>query len=206
MLSGSIVMFAGSVAPEGWLICDGSAVSRETYSSLYSVIGDLYGSGDGSTTFNLPDLTGRVLIGSSSSHPAASSGGEEVHTLSATEIPSHSHSVGQHGHSNDITVTTPVLSHEITQAVFSYNAPGSTTKSGLSGGTSSTYSAYSGSTNTNATRTTDVAVADHPATDCTVDGSVDDCNAFDTSSVGLSDAHNNMQPYITLNYIIYAGE
>lgn len=202
MLSGSIVIFAGSVAPEGWLLCDGSAVSRETYASLYSVIGDSYGSGDGSTTFNLPDLTGRVLIGSSSSHPAASSGGEEEHILSASEIHEHTHSVGQHGHANNITVSTPVLTHEITQAVFKYNAPGATEK----GANGSNFTAWNGTTSTNATRTTNVAVADHPATNCTVDSSVDDCDAFNTSSVGLSDAHNNMQPYITLNYIIYAGE
>ncbi len=202
MLSGSIVMFAGSVAPEGWLLCDGSAVSRETYASLYSVIGDSYGSGDGSTTFNLPNLTGRVLIGSSSSHPAASSGGEEEHILAASEIPEHGHSVGQHGHANNITVSTPVLTHTITQGVFKYNAPGATVKTA----NGSDVNSWAGTTSTNATRTTNVAVADHPATNCTVDGSVDDCDAFNTSSVGLSDAHSNMQPYITLNYIIYAGE
>lgn len=202
MLSGSIVMFAGTVAPEGWLLCDGSAVSRETYASLYSVIGDSYGNGDGSTTFNLPDLTGRVLIGSSSSHPAASSGGEEEHILSASEIPAHAHSVGQHGHASNITVSTPVLTHEITQGVFKYNAPGGTVGSNNGSDVNSWY----GTTSTNATRSTNVAVADHPATDCTVDGSVDDCDAFNTSSVGLGDSHDNMQPYITLNYIIYAGE
>lgn len=194
-------MFAGSVAPEGWLLCDGSAVSRETYASLYSVIGDSYGSGDGSTTFNLPDLTGRVIIGSSSSHPVASSGGEESHVLLASEIPAHVHSVGQHGHANDITVSTPVLSHTITQAEFKYNAPGATVRSA----NGSDVNSWNGTTSTNATRKTDVAVADHPAEACIVDGSVDDCDAFNTSDVGLGDSHDNMQPYITLNYVIYAG-
>ena len=56
-------MFAGATAPSGWLICDGSAISRTTYSTLYAVIGTTYGSGDGSTTFNLPDLRGRVAVG-----------------------------------------------------------------------------------------------------------------------------------------------
>ena len=194
-------MFAGSIAPDGWLLCDGSAVSRETYASLYSVIGDSYGSGDGSTTFNLPDLTGRVIIGSSSSHPSASSGGEESHVLLESEIPAHVHSVGQHGHANDITVSTPVLSHTITQAVFKYNAPGAKVNSA----NGSDVNSWNGTTSTNATRTTNVAVADHPSENCTVDGSIDDCDAFNTSDVGLNDSHNNMQPYITLNYIIYAG-
>lgn len=61
--TGVINPFAGTTAPTGWLACDGSAVSRATYAALYSVIGDAYGEGDGSTTFNLPDLRGRFLRG-----------------------------------------------------------------------------------------------------------------------------------------------
>ena len=62
-LTGFIQMYAGSTAPIGWLMCDGSAVSRTTYADLFDVIGTDYGSGDGSTTFNLPDLRGRVAVG-----------------------------------------------------------------------------------------------------------------------------------------------
>lgn len=203
MLIGSIVMFAGSVAPDGWLLCDGSAVSRESYSSLYSVIGNLYGSGDGSTTFNIPDLKGRVIIGTSDNHALASIGGEETHELTSNELSEHSHSVPQHGHGNSFTASTPILSHSITQAEFTYAGQGNTQNTDK---TTSTKRHFSGVTSTNATRSTNVAVANHPATACTVNGSVDDCDAFDTSSVGLSDTHSNMQPYITLNYIIYAGE
>lgn len=61
--TGTVSQFAGSSAPTGWLICDGSAISRTTYSTLFAVIGTAYGSGDGSTTFNLPDLRGRVPVG-----------------------------------------------------------------------------------------------------------------------------------------------
>ena len=64
---GIVQAFAGDTTPEGWLLCDGSAVSRTDYADLYAVIGDTYGSGDGSTTFNLPDLTDRFLQGSSTS-------------------------------------------------------------------------------------------------------------------------------------------
>lgn len=56
--SGSIVMYGGSVAPGGWLLCDGSAISRTAYSGLFGRIGTTFGVGDGSTTFNLPDFGG----------------------------------------------------------------------------------------------------------------------------------------------------
>ena len=63
VVPGLVSPYAGSTAPTGWLICDGSAVSRTTYADLYAVIADTYGEGDGSTTFNLPDLRGSVPIG-----------------------------------------------------------------------------------------------------------------------------------------------
>ena len=63
---GSYIQFAGSQAPEGFLVCNGGAISRTTYSALFAVIGTTYGSGDGSTTFNLPNLTDRFLQGSAS--------------------------------------------------------------------------------------------------------------------------------------------
>lgn len=61
--TGAVIGFAGSSAPSGWLLCDGSAVSRTTYADLFTAIGTSYGVGDGSTTFNLPDLRGRVPVG-----------------------------------------------------------------------------------------------------------------------------------------------
>ena len=62
-MAGMVQMFAGSTAPTGWLICNGAAVSRTTYATLFAVIGTTWGSGDGSSTFNLPDLRGRAPIG-----------------------------------------------------------------------------------------------------------------------------------------------
>ena len=62
-VAGMVVPFAGATAPAGWLLCDGSAVSRETYTALFSVIGTAYGAGDGSTTFNVPDLRESVPVG-----------------------------------------------------------------------------------------------------------------------------------------------
>ena len=61
---GSYIQFAGSQAPSGFLVCNGGAISRTTYANLFAVIGTTYGSGDGSTTFNLPNLTDRFLQGS----------------------------------------------------------------------------------------------------------------------------------------------
>lgn len=199
-------MFAGSVAPQGWLLCDGNAVSRSIYSALFDIVGTTYGEGDGSSTFNLPDLNGRVVMGSSSSHPSATTGGEETHALTSQEIPTHNHTVGQHGHASEIEVTTPVLSHNVTQATFTYYGPnGYSNKAHLaSGGTIDNI--LTSASNANATRSTDAAIADHQPTDCIVSGSVEDCQSFDTESIGLGNSHNNMQPYITLNYIIYAGE
>jgi hypothetical protein len=65
--SASIVMWAGASAPSGWLLCDGSAVSRAGYSALFAIVGTTYGAGDGATTFNLPDLRQRFPLGKAAS-------------------------------------------------------------------------------------------------------------------------------------------
>lgn len=72
--TGCVQAFAGSITPIGWLLCDGSAVSRTDYADLFSVIGDTYGAGDGSTTFNLPDLVDKFIEGSATSGTAKSAG------------------------------------------------------------------------------------------------------------------------------------
>lgn len=198
---GSIVPFAGSTLPNGYLLCDGSSVSRTDYAELFSVIGTKFGSGDGSATFNVPNLNGRLAIGQSNEHLFASYGGEETHALTIDEIASHLHSVPAHGHSNDIALKMPELSHSITaQPIFTYTRANSTATYGLRHNGNS----YTGRNNAAMTRVTSVAIADHPATDCTMSGGVTDCPAFDTEATGSGDAHNNMMPYIALVYLIQA--
>ena len=88
--SGSIVDFASTVAPSGWLICDGSAIDRTANAALFNAIGTKFGTGDGTTTFNIPDFRNRVSIGSDS-WILGQAGGESTHTLVTSEMPSHNH-------------------------------------------------------------------------------------------------------------------
>ncbi len=154
--AGIIKPYAGNNVPGGYLLCDGSAVSRTTYAGLFETIGTTYGEGDGSTTFNLPDLSGRTIIGTSSSYELASTGGEEEHTLTISEMPSHSHNPNYW----DIVSSPGGNSGD----VYSYWLSG--------GGTISTYATASSR------------------------------QSYATSTTGGSAAHNNMQPYVTGNYII----
>lgn len=199
--AGIVIPFAGSTPPQGYLLCDGSAVSRDTYSALFAVIGTVYGAGDGSTTFNVPDLSGRVVLGVSQSHALGSTGGSETVTLTENQLPAHSHVVPQHGHGNDIAAAMPALSHTVTQAVFKYNSPGSSTA--LSG---SDATLYTGTNTASASRKTNFSVSDHVPQDCTTSGSVTACPAMTSGSSGQSGVHSNMQPYMSLSYIISTGE
>lgn len=102
--TGGIVAFAGSDAPKGWLLCNGAAVDRDEYARLFKVIGTTYGVGNGNTTFHLPDLRGRAPFGVDAMGGAASgrlgannqlgqSGGDDETTLTAAQLPAHNHAV-----------------------------------------------------------------------------------------------------------------
>jgi len=108
--AGKIVVFAGSSGwvPNGWLLCYGQAISRSTYVDLFTMLGTTYGSGDGSTTFNVPDFRGRVPVGLdnmggsdagrlSASNTLGGTGGAETVTLIEANLPVHAHSM-DHDH------------------------------------------------------------------------------------------------------------
>lgn len=105
---GAMMPYGGSSDPTGWFLCDGRAVSRTTYSTLFGVTGTTYGVGDGSTTFNIPDFRGRAPIGPDdmgtaqgnagrvgSNDALGQSSGADTHTLTEAQMPAHTHSTGQ---------------------------------------------------------------------------------------------------------------
>lgn len=92
-ITGGIVPYTSTTPPSGWLLCDGSAVSRTTYADLFAVVGTTFGAGDGSTTFNVPDLAGRVIAGYAASgsrltspnqQTLAAAGGAATDSVSST--------------------------------------------------------------------------------------------------------------------------
>lgn len=109
---GVINSYGGTSAPTGWLLCDGSAVSRSTYSALFTVIGENFGQGDNSTTFNLPDFRGRFLRGrdgaagvdpDAATRTAMATGGntgDNVGSVQGDEYKQHNHGVTDPGHAH----------------------------------------------------------------------------------------------------------
>jgi microcystin-dependent protein len=176
---GMVSDFAGATAPVGWQLCYGQAISRTTYAELFFVIGTSYGAGDGSTTFNLPDLRGTAAAGLDNMGGSAAgrltSGtslgvflGEQTHTLITGEMPSHNHSGTTGGQSADHTHTQIAST-----STGSYSAGGSNGPLGSGSQTGGT--------------------------------SNDHTHNFTTSSIGGGGAHNNVQPTMVMNKIIFSG-
>jgi microcystin-dependent protein len=96
---GMIQVYGGGSVPAGWLLCDGAAISRTQYSALFNAIGTTYGAGDGSTTFNVPDLRGRVPVGRDGSQVEfdvlGEKGGVKTVALTETQMPRHQHNHDQ---------------------------------------------------------------------------------------------------------------
>lgn len=183
--AGTVEAYAGSTAPTGWLLCAGQAVSRTTYADLFAIVSTTYGSGDGSTTFNIPDLRGRVAAGKDDMGGSAASrltsttitsgattlgnnGGAQTHTLTEAQLASHTHIQNAHSHE----VGADGLGRMYQQA---------------GGGSLSGWGFTTGG---------DAVIATWLRT----------MSAFQTTptnqSTGSNQAHNNVQPTIILNYII----
>jgi Microcystin-dependent protein len=228
-MAGMIIQYAGEYAPKGFFICDGREVSRETYEDLFKIIGTTYGSGDGSKTFNIPNLKGRVPVGLDKNDNdfkmLGNTGGEKEHQLKIDEIPSHNHkattviesagshiheatsssngshshtvsgtanSAGSHGHSTYyLTDLTNNKGDSRRRGVESANS-GNSADNVIAGGSHS--HTVSGTTNSVSSHTHTITVKSggshiHGAT-------------TNVENTGGGKAHNNLQPYIVLNYII----
>jgi len=105
--TGTVLPWAGASTnpPAGYLMCDGQAVSRSTYSDLFAVIGTTYGAGNGSSTFNVPNMRGRVPVGADPAqwefNPLGREDGFKTHTLKVEELPAHQHRVRLNIHHTD---------------------------------------------------------------------------------------------------------
>lgn len=199
--AGVIMQYVASTAPSGYLLCDGSAIARATYSVLFSVISTTFGSGNGSTTFNVPDLRGKVPTGVNGNEESAftnlgNSGGSEEHTLSIDELPSHNHggatgSDGDHDHDRELTTTSN----------GSHNHGGTTGDGGNASGSENVSSSDEGAL------VSGEGIHNHTIDD---DGEHEHkviipssgTHTHTISSQGGGNAHSILQPYLVVNYII----
>lgn len=213
---GVVSDFAGSSAPEGYLICDGSSISRTTYSALFNAIGTNFGAGDGSTTFNLPDLRGRSSFGLSTvninSQPNISlnqTGGEMWHDLTTAEIPAHTHTDSGHSHSDSgHGHSDSGHGHAMYDPGHNHGSPDA--GQGYVTAASSTIGLVATSTNQAAFQAANTAGSGTGASVDTSKAQITAGNAQITAgaannqNTGGGNAHNNMPPFIGLNKIIKA--
>jgi microcystin-dependent protein len=216
---GGVTQYAGATSPStSWAICDGAAVSRTTYATLFARIGTTYGIGDNSTTFNLPNLKGRVVVGVDAAqtefNALGETGGAKTHTLTTAEIPAHSHpnalssnTVASSSHRHDFAIALLDNNYAAVGPNGAMNATG-TGQAGAYRYSNSTFTgaaastAFSvivptpGSTTTaNATRMISYGDTNTPSATTTV-------GITNADNTGGGGAHNNLQPYIAMNYLI----
>lgn len=123
---GDTKMGLSATIPDGWLRCEGQAISREIYADLFALIDTTWGAGDGSTTFNLPDFRDRTPVGVSGTKLLGSYGGAASVTLNTGQLPAHNHGINDPGHDHSISVNGFVDVSPGTGYGVAANAPGST--------------------------------------------------------------------------------
>ncbi|MFR8269331.1 MAG: tail fiber protein, partial [Oscillospiraceae bacterium] len=198
---GIIKINASSTVPGGYLPCDGRAISRTTYANLFKVIGTTYGAGDGSTTFNVPNLNGRVVVGKSSSTFTAlgQTGGEINSTLSTANLPAHTHTVTSKG-----TVSSSFTGSSVTTSSSDNHThkTGIMTNQGFYPAMSWDGTVAAVAFSQTMTDTSSAGAHTHTVTSKgTVSSSFTGSNVT-TSSTGNGTSFTNLQPYIVENYII----
>ena len=185
-----MVWSSGNAAPSGWLLCDGAAVSRTTYAALWGLWGTFYGAGNGSTTFNLPNLKGRIIAGVDAGQTEFATlgavGGAKTHTLSLTEMAAHSHTVNAHNHGGG------VHSHGVNDPTHAHTHQGTNGDSTHWGG-----GEWGERFGVN-------KVTTYNATGITIQNSSSFITSESpgTNSQGGGGAHNNLQPYMNMHYIV----
>lgn len=210
---GTVITWSGpssSPSPTGpYLLCDGSAISRVTYSELFSAIGTTYGSGDGITTFNIPNIEGRIIAGYESGSINYSAvgvtGGSNTHTIAPNEIPAHTHTATtsindpghnhtQNAHTHANTLSDPGHSHSLNQSP--YDGTGNQTAPGTNP------PLYLNNSNTNAALT-GVSINNVAAT-ATNNANTTGITASTTvnNNVTTGNAIPLLQPYIVMRYYI----
>ena len=187
--TGTILPWSTGSAPTGFLECDGAAVSRTTYSALFAVVSTTYGVGDGSSTFNLPDLQNNVAVGKSPGKALASTGGANTVTSTGNvpgNVPGNiAGNIG--GNVANTTLSTPEIpshSHPIT------------TKNPYGGG------GLGAGTNVNSGSTNSGTAGGGGAHDHTLSATFSGTLSATLSATFSGDATSVLQPYLTLMYII----
>jgi microcystin-dependent protein len=233
--AGNIEMTARATAPSGWLIADGSQISRTQFAKLFQAIGTSYGVGNGSTTFNIPDMRGRVPVGRDAGQSEfdvlGETGGAKTHTITVAEMPSHTHVQDAHNHTQNAHshgISDPGHNHSqnahnhtqnahghgnTLQVVANVGAVGSNqTNLDDFPGSAGPISAFNqvvgnmtgGILNTTATNIATTATNNGSFTGVTVNSSTatNQATTATNQTTGSGEAHNNLQPYLTLNFII----
>jgi microcystin-dependent protein len=202
ILPGFEAMWAGATAPAGWALEEGQAISRTTYAALFAVVGTLYGVGDGSTTFNLPNSKGRTPVGRDTGQAEfdalGEAGGVKTVALSAAEMPNHAHLVNSHSHGGgtyganaDMSVaadgshTHGATAWNFAAADGTATTQGGTGRQSVLGQTGTASAGYHGH-----------GLYQNPH------GHGIPAEAPATDGRGGGAAHSNLQPYVVKNFII----